>query len=687
MLRLLFGLAIFSSALLIFLVQPLLAKAILPIFGGSGIVWVSCVLFFQTGLLIGYGYAYLLTKFCHPRHQALIHLVILLFSLYFIPLDLIFTAVPQNAWLPTEIFKMLTVRIWLPFVILAASSPLLQHWYCDLRHTTFPYYYYAISNAGSLIGLISYPFILEVLFSLQQQAWLFGLSYLFYAILCLICLAKLYWNKNTIHVNEPPITIHFALLAKWLSLSFLSCALLLSITQFLSQNAINLPLMWIIPLALYLISFIVTFSKPKGYERNFWLPSFLIWLALTLWLFYSHHLNGYNAVIIFLALLYSSCMICHGELVRLKPNNKDLTLFYFFIALGGVLGGAFANFSGLILFTHWWDFYLPLLAVIGITITLSCIELNRRQELTQGIICLGSIASLVAFAVVIGIRIYAPSSDVISLKRNWYGLLKVAEYQFHDPSKNVRVFMHGTILHGLQFTAQERQRTPTTYYGELSGVGHAMRYLHQREPAIRSAQPQHSIQRIAAIGLGTGTVSTLANEKNHMVFYEIDKDVIQIAKNEFSFLSQSLAAIEVRLGDGRLQLQRDQNKNDLIIVDAFNGDVIPFHLITLEAMELYLSRLNPNGIVAFHISNKYFNLVPVTKALAQTVGAQHHWIYSHANPHQEVVACAWVLISFDKNLKHWLSTHAKHQVLNDDTITPILWTDNKNSLLPLFFKN
>ncbi|MFI4938713.1 MAG: hypothetical protein ACHQJ6_09460, partial [Candidatus Berkiellales bacterium] len=470
MLQHLYGLAIFTSAFLLFFVQPLLAKHLLPLFGGSAFVWIACVLFFQAGLMLGYAYAYFLARYFCARYQAWIHIALLVFSFYFIPISSETNILINHGSPPVIVMLILSSTIFLPFMVLSASSPLLQHWYCTLRHTTFPYYFYAISNTGSLLGLLGYPFLLEPLFGIKTQISIWSAMYGLYVILCLISLSKLILLKNTTPAKATINVTPFDAI-RWLILTFLSSALLLAITQFLSQNVFNFPLMWIVPLALYLITYIITFSSAKPYDRSFWLSAFIIWLSIALWIIFQQNLNGIPAVIVFLALLFSACMICHGELIRLKPHQQDLTLFYLFIALGGMLGGLFTNAVLLLLLTQWWDFYVPMIIITLLVVMLGFDQLQKAKHLWNFGVASMSVMVFLALLCAIFYQIYFPKQHLIAAERSLYGFLRVFDDRYPDPTLNDRRLMNGTVIHGLEYQDPAKKLWPTLYYGWNSGAG------------------------------------------------------------------------------------------------------------------------------------------------------------------------------------------------------------------------
>ncbi len=670
------GVGIFTSAFLIFFIQLLLAKHMLPQFGGSAFVWITSILFFQTGLLLGYFYAYLLAKLPSKRLQAFIHFGLLLASLYFIPIQLDGFVINNQQWPPISVWQLLCSISLLPFIVISASSPLLQHWYCQIKESEFPYYFYSISNTGSLLGLLGYPFLIEPFIGLHQQAQLWTLMYLCYCFICLICMVHLLRIKKTPMYAKVPFNITIIKANQWLFLSFISSALLLAVTQFLTQNVINLPLMWVIPLGLYLISFIVTFSKTTGYDRHFWFSAFLIFLTLTLWLIYMESLSGYDVVIVLLGLLYSACMICHGELILRKPSLRSLTTFYLFISLGGVLGSLFVNLVAYVLLGKWWDFYIPLLLLTIMVVTISY-QKYRAKQLTWETEVLTSTCLIIIVGLTI-VCIIQPKTEVLTEKRSLYGFIRIFD---HLPNKKYayREMRHGQITHGVQALATDKQMIPTTYYGEKSGVKLSIEYLrqHKKEPL-----------NIAVIGLGVGTIASLGAKGDNIDFYELDENVKDFAYQYFTYLKSSPANIKVILGDARLSMVKAQfsptfKHYDLIVADAFNGDAIPFHLLTHEAIQLYQHLLTKDGIIALHTTNTYLSFYPLTFNLAKDQNLQHIWVQTLGQPLKLNYTNYWALLSQDPVLTAWMKQQSGIKIVDFTPKSDILWTDDFNSILPL----
>lgn len=675
-----FSLSIFLSAFLLFIIQPLLAKKLLPWFGGSPAVWLSIVLFFQSALLIGYLYAYCLTKITRLNAQVFIHLSLLLLSLLFIPLNPLEEIATLSLWHPIAIIAVLSTTLLLPGIIISASSPLFQYWYCQCYQTDFPYRYYALSNFGSLLGLLAFPFVLEPLLGLNIQLSIWSGLYLLYIVSSTFCLmvvarqAKLK-HKETVIVQEKLAHLKVAF---WIALTLLSCALLLTTTQVMLQNVASFPLLWVIPLALYLITFIITFSYPKVYYRPLWLGVYTL-LCASVFYFSSHHKLMLSAQIsIYASLLFSGCMICHGELIRSKPSKQHLTTFYLAIAFGGVFGGLFINIIAPLFFNEWWDFYLVLLAIFSFGAVLSC-QSARPRSINHFVRISSCMMGFMGLSVLLYSHLRHIHEDIIYHHRNFFGAFEVADRNKDLGEYHYRALYNGNILHGQQFLTAHKQTMATSYYSVGSGIGHALTY----QRLLKNQAPFNQGLRVGVIGLGSGTIATLTENGDFLRFYEIDPDIHKIARKYFSYLDNAKAAIDVTIGDGRLKLAQalkiGSENYDVLAIDAFNGDAIPVHLLTLEAMQIYLSHLAPNGILAFHVSSRYIDLYPPLQALASKLNLYAFITYNDEDRSNAIYTSEWVLITRRPELGAYLyqekalSFHAERM--------ENIWTDDFNYLL------
>ena len=624
---------IFLSSFLLFLVQPLIARLILPWFGGSAAVWTTCMLFFQALLLAGYAYAHLLMKLPRSKLQSVVHVALLAAAVAALPIA------PAEAWKPggeeepvSRILLLLAVAVGLPYFLLAATSPLLQAWYARARPGANPYPLFAVSNLASLAALLGYPFLVEPVFSAGEQvrAW----SWLF-AAFALAC-AALAWRAPR-HALAPkpesqkprnerrPVGI-------WLVLSATGSVLLLSVTNHLTQNVASVPLLWIAPLTLYLASFIVAFEGRGWYRPEILWVFLLAWLAGMAWLLVDSEFH-YDLPLqlgIFLPGMFLGCLFCHGELYRLRPAPRHLTGFYLAVSAGGALGGLLVAVLAPLAFDGYYELGIGLVA-------LALLAALRFAGL-------GAVARYASLAVLLGVTGCAAyeslrqQQDVRIASRGFYGVLRVKEYGSPGEQSHLRRLVHGTVMHGEQYQHESARTMLTTYYRPSSGIGAAL--------LSRQARPV----RVGVIGLGTGTLAAYGRRGDHYRFYEIDSRVVRIARTEFSYLAESDAGIEIALGDARLTLAREAPQQfDVLAVDAFSSDAIPVHLITREALGTYLEHVRPDGIVAFHVSNRFLDLVPVVARLAKEHGA--HAVLVRDDPEDDDGLRSksdWVLVARDR---------------------------------------
>jgi spermidine synthase/MFS family permease len=629
----LYATTIFLSSFLLFLVQPLIARLILPWFGGSAAVWTTCMLFFQALLLAGYAYAHLLAKYSRRRFEPLIHTALLIVAVATLPIA------PSEVWKPsgTEdpviwILLLLAAAVGLPYFLLAANSPLLQAWFARARPGENPYRLFAVSNLGSLVALLGYPFLLEPYLGGAGQVGLWSWLFAAFAILC----AAVAWLTPAEKTAEAESTL-VAPLAKsdavlWLALSATGSVLLLAVTNHLTQNVASVPLLWLAPLTLYLASFILTFEGRSWYRAEWLWSVLLVWIGAMGWLLVDNDFQFDLPVQagIFLPGLFLGCLFCHGELYRLRPAPSRLTAFYLIVSAGGALGGVLVAVGAPLAFSGYYELGIGLLALT----LLAAVRFARLNVIAR----YGSLAVLLgisACAVYDGMRY---QRDVRVAARSFYGVLRVKEYGLEGEESHLRRLVHGAIMHGEQYMHEKFRTLLTTYYHEESGIGGAIRSLGER-PA-----------RVGIIGLGVGTIAAYGRPGDVYRFYDIDSRVMQVALHEFTYLTDSKAKVELALGDARLTLEREPPRNfDVLAVDAFSSDAIPVHLITREALGVYLKHVKPDGIVAFHVSNRFLDLIPVVARLAREHGA--HVVLVRDDPDEEADArrsrTDWVLVSRD----------------------------------------
>ncbi len=607
----LFGAAILLSAFLLFQIQPMIAKAILPWFGGTAAVWTTCLLFFQVVLLGGYAYVHWLTK--RPvKRQVQIHTALLALSLVTIQL------LPKRPGTITEpvfgILGLLTLHVGLPYFLLSATSPLLQSWYARCNSTGVPWRFFALSNAGSLGGLLAYPLLVERFAPLRLQGlgWMAG-----YAIAATtIAAIGLRLRNPDLPATGHPAKTEFRWL--WPALAACGSALLLAGTNELSENIAAIPLLWIVPLSLYLVSFILCFESTRWYLRWLWLPLGIV-SAFVLGL-----QNGLPGITVFCAALFALMMVCHGELARLRPGPEQLTAFYLAVSAGGALGGLFVA----VIAPNVFSSQLDLKAVLAATAVLSMViaRYNYRRGAT-------------AFAVVLVILMVRDTLNSAGTTRrtvrNFYGALSVIDLDRKPYPGMVRKLGHGIIEHGRQWLPPLNERHPTAYYALRSGVGRAITTLMDEGPV-----------KAGLIGLGTGTLSAYARPGDSYRFYEINPLVTQLARTEFTFLALCGEPCQVVQGDARLQLESEPPQNfDILTVDAFSGDAIPVHLLTREAFTLYFRHLKPDGVLAVHVSNIHVDLEPVVDLAAREAGRKAVAMHYRGNAAGDESESNWVLVT------------------------------------------
>ncbi|MBI4546636.1 MAG: fused MFS/spermidine synthase [Ignavibacteriae bacterium] len=689
---LLFALTIFSGAFLLFLVQPLIGKYILPWFGGSQAVWTTCLLFFQVFLLVGYTYAHLLTKWLQRRRQALLHIGLLILSLLFLPV------IPSEFWKPTpesnptwQIITLLTASIGLPYVLLSATSPLIQRWFTYVKTSSSPYRLFALSNVGSLLALVIFPLLLEPSLSRNVQAigWSWGMG--LFALVCSLC-AVYVWrskmNPTTVNTSTDAVvqtrTLASDEVAKlkapdvrtrtlWFALPASASIMLLATTNKLCQDIAVVPFLWVVPLILYLLSFVICFDKPSWYSR--------LWFGIGLVL-------GYAAVIVVLLMrqdpplllsltvfpvvLFVACMVCHGELVRLKPEPHFLTSYYLSIATGGAIGGVFVAIVAPIIFDDYSEFQVGLLVCVLLMLIVlfsdkQSVLYNGKPRWAWALIVVG----VMAFGYELQEVRSVARQYTINNQRNFYGTLSIAEYGVEQPKFLHRTMRHGKILHGLQYLSPQFQQLPTAYFTYKSGIGFCLRNL-----------PKKDRRRIGVIGLGVGTLAAWAGPDDYIRFYELNPDVQQLAKQYFTYLTNCRGKVDVVLGDARLSLENESPQEfDVLVLDAFNSDTPPVHLLTKEAFDIYRRHLKPEGVLALHITCKYIDFYPVVAALAEHAGYRWAYIVDY-NREDEFFRTysKWVLVTNNETLltsdeiihasSYPTATHASDK----------LWTDDYTSL-------
>jgi hypothetical protein len=682
--------AIALSAFLLFQVQPLAGKYVLPWYGGSAAVWSSCLLFFQALLFLGYLYAHLLGTRLAPRRQGIVHGVLLALSLALLPLA------PGSAWKPTDqsvpalrILGFLAATVGVPYFLLAANGPLLQRWY-SIRSPRAPWRLYALSNLGSLAGLCSYPFLVERLLPLRDQGRLWSALYLLFAITAGVCAAGLLRAAPALDGDTHPApaageagpSAPFLVLALPLAGSLLMAAT----TLHLCQHVAVVPLLWILPLALYLVSFIVVFAGDRFYRRGLVLPLFgLATAAAVAALLAGFRLGLPASVGIICVQLFAGCWALHGELARLKPPPRGLTGYYLLIAAGGALGTAFVTFAAPFLFADYWEYHTALALAWGLALVAalrSPAAARLAPARLQGLWAAG-LCSLLALVVVLRWETLVTLAESVRVQRNFYGSLRVVEREAGDPLRHRFELTNGGVLHGAQLVAPSLRHTPTTYYGLGSGIGIGLRAAREAR-RLRAEPPTLSI---GCIGLGVGVITAHTIPGDRVRYYELNAAVEAVARSEFTFLRDAPAAVAVVLGDARLSLERELARGgsqqfDAFIVDAFTGDAIPAHLLTREALQLYAAHLKPGGRLFVHISNRYLDLRPLVLGLARDAG-RAALVIPTLGVEPVTVGAIWALIAPGEGAFSAEEREAAARSVLPPPGPPVVWTDEYSNLLGL----
>lgn len=716
-----FALTTFIGAFLLFQVQPLIGKYILPWYGGGPGVWSTCLLFFQAVLVAGYAYAHATTRWFPPRIQALIHVLLLAMALALLPI------IPPDAWRPQggenpagHILLLLAATVGLPYFLLATTGPLLQAWYSHTHGGAAPYRLYALSNAASLLALITYPVWFEAHLPRRTQALLWGWGLLLYAIGAASCAwrfmrtrpdpadpnpfsapagagvaldqgAPLAGCQGCQSPRRPPAIARLL----WLLLPLCASALLLAVTNKLCLDVAVVPFLWIAPLSLYLLSFVICFDSPRWYRRGPFAVLLTAALAAIVWaMFQGSEWPVWRQAAVYCGGLFVCCMVCHGELYRLRPEPARLTSYYLTLAVGGALGGLFVAIIAPWLFRDFFELHWALLGCALLAAALWSVPKAREPQpgsagpnpapwrqrpiprflgrvlRSRGLRILGLGAGVIGLGTALWRESAESRETALYHSRNFYGVLAVEEYEPEDLDSRYILLQHGRITHGLQFLDPEKACWPVSYYGPRSGIGVLMNAL---PPGPR---------RIGVVGLGTGTLTTYAARGDSVRFYEINPDVLTVASTYFSYLTNCPATVTVVLGDARLSLEREPPQQfDLLALDAFSSDAIPVHLLTREAFEIYGRHLKTNGVLAVHISNHFLDLEPVVAALARHFGYAAATIDCDENDEEWWdYASTWMLLSRDRALLESSPIQTAANPPATNSLQLPLWTDDYASV-------
>ncbi len=632
------GVLVFLGAFLLFLVQPVIAKLILPRFGGSVAVWATCLVFFQAALLLGYAAAHALVRQQGRQAATWLHRALLLGSLALLPIVPLVAMGPASTALgpALQIVLLLTLSIGLPFTLLAMTSPLLQAWIAGGRGGgADPYRLFALSNLASLAALLAYPWLIEPWLRTARQAHVWSAAYAVYVVLLLIVSLRRPVAPAAIaattEVSAPPPPWPRRL--GWFALAGLGSYELVAVTNHLTQNIPSFPMMWVLPLVIYLLSFTLCFDGERWYAPRAYRIALLLALpGMCLLLLAERQIHNIAWHIAgFLLGLFVVCMFCHGELARSRPAASRLTHFYLAVSAGGVFGGAVVALGAPALLPGYFEVEIGLMLLAAALLW----PLRRAApgwRIAGALVLAGTLATAIW-------RVHDALNQVVDIGRNFYGVLRIREYEADRPLQHERTLIHGRVMHGQQFLAPKRRRQPTSYYTETSGVGRLLTTLADRPIAI------------GAVGLGAGTIATYGKPGDRYRFYEIDPAIVAAAQRYFSFIADSAAEVEVRIGDGRLLLQDDTAaRYDVLVVDAFSGDAIPTHLLTREAIELYRQRLNPGGVIALHLSNSHLDLRPVAARIATDLGMELAYVADAGTDDIANAVSDWVLLAEDRSI-------------------------------------
>jgi hypothetical protein len=641
---LVYAAAIFLSAFLLFQVQPLIAKFILPWFGGSAAVWSAALLFFQLVLLAGYFYAYIVVRYLKPRQQFWLHTGLLTISLATLP---IVPSPPLKAAGDADptlrILLLLAATVGLPYTLLSATSPLLQAWYVRARPGAMPYRLFALSNLGSMLALLSYPTLVEPRMPLHAQAVAWSWGFAAFAFVCVLAALGAKRGGEAVPYTQGAVAPPPTLAEKFLWIGFAACAstLLLAVTSHLTQNVAPIPLLWVVPLSLYLLSFILCFESDRLYRRWLFLPLLVVALGVFTWgiSLYERNLPIKRLIPALSSALFVCSMVCHGELSRRRPHPRYLTQFYLMISAGGALGGFFVAFLSPRSFRDYLELPVAMAGCAAlVTYTLWNVAPKPRAIWIRSALALATLA----FSGYLTYTAIARDRRYVRSVRNFYGVMHVRDDEADDngvPAE--RVLVHGTIDHGTQLKEDTKGRIATSYFGFTSGIGRAIRGLRNERGALR----------LGVLGLGAGVTAALARAGDTLHYYEINALVPDVASHQFGFLKGCPAQVRIFMGDARMVLEQIPGENlDFLAMDAFSSDAVPMHLLTREAFRVYARHLKADGVVAVHISNRYLDLKPVVASGMGEMGWRGLVVEDNGADQPYYTGTTWVVLSADQKL-------------------------------------
>lgn len=669
LLRRLYALAIFLSAFLLFSVQPMAAKQLLPLFGGSSAVWIACLVFFQVVLLLGYLYAHWLATYPAAR-QARVHVVLLGIALLTLGIHERPSTISVSYHPALAVFGVLSAIIGIPYLALSATTPLVTAWYARTFSAGSPYRLFALSSLGSMLALCSYPVLIEPRLSMSWQSTAWTAAFFLFAVLC----GSIAWSARKLTAIPPQLPAEQIEIQQkkpeaailWFVLAMGGGMMLTAVTSHLSQNIAAIPLLWLPPLALYLLTFILTFEGGGRYPRSVLLRlALLALMAMGYLLFDIRKVFAIEITLpVFLGGLFLTCLFLHGELYARRPEAEKLTQFYLCIAAGAAAGSALVGVLAPLVLSANYDLAFTLVAIAAIGGAASW-----RSGWGARMIWIAGIGGAVFVA---HAQVSQYNDDTVAMTRSFYGALRVRESAIPPQSFVDRQLLNGTIDHGAEWFATEYRDQPITYYAPDTGLGLALRLCCGERP-----------KRVGVIGLGTATVAAYGNPGDLIRFYEINPMVSRLAQQWFTYLRDSKARTEIVLGDARLSLAAETPQHfNVIVVDAFSGDAIPVHLLTREALALYRRNLASDGIVAFHVSNRFLDLEPVVAGLARDAGLEAEAVNTSSDDQNGLYATDWVLVTANRAFLALPEVAAAARPPRD---RPGLrtWTDDFSSVFPL----
>jgi hypothetical protein len=727
----LFTITLFLSSSLLFLVQPMIGKMVLPLLGGTPAVWNTCMVFFQATLLAGYLYVHASTRWLRLQQQALVHVTLLVISFLTLPIAIAAENDPPVDGTPVLwLLRVLVLTVGIPFFLVSTSGPLLQRWFARTDHASAsdPYFLSVAGNVGSIVALVAYPALLEPSLRLGEQSSLWTTGYAILVLLTVACYWQVYRQARlhgaADHPSRPLTELRtespgWRQRLHWIVLSFVPSSLLLGVTTYLTTDVAAVPLFWIVPLAIYLLTFALVFAKralvPHGAAVRA-LP--ILVLPLASLIIFDSELPAALQSPVHLVTFFLAAMVCHGELARRRPHARYLTEFYLCMSIGGVLGGLFNAIAAPLLFTtvleyplalvlacalrphrkktedtpvaRKLDFALPLafgLFVLAVMFAFKGADSKAPLALivvyvVPAVICFTFRPRPVRFALSVGALMlasgaYMSANEGVSHRgRSFFGVHRI----LNNSERNARYLVHGGIIHGVQSLDPSRRRKPSTYFHETGPIGQAF-------ASFRGATAK---RRVGVVGLGVGTLAAYSEAGQDWTFYEIDPAIADLSMNlgQFTYIADSPARMRVVLGDARMSLAKEPSHSfDLLVVDAFSSDAIPVHLVTREALKLYWDKLDSDGVLAFHISNRYIDFAPLLSDLARDADlvclVQNDLLLDAADKADEKTPSQWAIMA---RAQHDLGTlaHDSRWHTVPARSRPLAWTDDFSNPLGLF---